>query len=185
MKKLLLAAAITGLVAVPTLVSARHGADDNNKATDVRQEDRKVKSANTSNATTTSTNGSLDDSTTTEDTNDDSQTVANASTSNETTVGGVKVEKEANLPENAVSMEDAQATAQAVFADKTIKKVEIEKEHGSVVYSFRFSDGSRVDVDAATGEVVSSRDKTKNENTRQDDRGHHGSGNSGRDSDDD
>lgn len=65
----------------------------------------------------------------------------------------------------SVALADARATAKAVYPDKTVRKIEIETEDGVVVYSVRFADGSRVDVDATTGAVVRSRTKNSTESS--------------------
>lgn len=43
----------------------------------------------------------------------------------------------------------------------TITKIELENEHGTVVYSIRFSDGGRVDVNAESGAVLLVRGATQ------------------------
>lgn len=58
----------------------------------------------------------------------------------------------------SVTIDTARTTAQATFPSKTIVKIELESENAIVVYSVRFSDGSRVDVSATDGSVVRSRD---------------------------
>lgn len=58
-------------------------------------------------------------------------------------------------PSGSITLAQAEAIAQAQFPDKTIVKVETEQEDGSMVFSVRFSDGSRVDV-SATGQVLRS-----------------------------
>lgn len=57
-----------------------------------------------------------------------------------------------------VTFAQARATAMTEMPGKSIIKIELELEEGSVVYSVRFSDNSRVDVNAVTGAVVSSKD---------------------------
>jgi uncharacterized membrane protein YkoI len=68
---------------------------------------------------------------------------------------------ESEVPVNfvaGVTIDAARTTAQAVFPDKTITKIELESENSVVVYSVRFSDGSRVDISAVDGTVVSSKE---------------------------
>lgn len=71
------------------------------------------------------------------------------------------LEAESEVPAGfvaGVTIDTAQATAQAVYPDKTIVKIELESEAGKVVYKVVFSDNSRVLVSAVDGSVVSSRD---------------------------
>lgn len=53
----------------------------------------------------------------------------------------------------AVSIQQAIDIAKKERPDATLRKVELEVEDGVVVYSVRFTDGSRVDVSAADGSV--------------------------------
>jgi uncharacterized membrane protein YkoI len=59
-----------------------------------------------------------------------------------------------------ISVDQAKATAQGTLPGKTVKKVELEPEEGVMVYSVRFTDGSRVDVNATTGAVVRTENKS-------------------------
>lgn len=61
-----------------------------------------------------------------------------------------------------VSVQQAKDIASAKFPAKTITKIELESENGVVVYSVRFSDGSRVDVNATDGSVIRVRDASEN-----------------------
>ncbi len=54
----------------------------------------------------------------------------------------------------SISFADAVAKAKATYGDKPIKAVKLEMEDGKVVYSVRFRDGGRVDIDAASGDVT-------------------------------
>ncbi len=56
-----------------------------------------------------------------------------------------------------VNMQQARDIAQAQRPGKTITKIELETEHNVVVYSVRFSDGGRVDIDATSGNVIRTR----------------------------
>lgn len=58
------------------------------------------------------------------------------------------------IPAGSISVDQAKAAAMAVFPDKTFNKVEVELEDGIVVFSVRFADDSRVDVQASDGAVV-------------------------------
>lgn len=105
MKKILLVAAIIGLIAVPSFVVARNQADDKN-----RQE-------NTQKA-------------------EDNQPAA-------------------DQPINGdITQEQAVDIASKQVPGKTLKKVEIETEEGTKVYSVRFTDDTRVDVRASDGTIV-------------------------------
>jgi uncharacterized membrane protein YkoI len=53
-----------------------------------------------------------------------------------------------------ITVEQARTIALEKRAGKTIKKIELETEEGVQVFSVRFTDGGRVDVNAKTGEVV-------------------------------
>lgn len=53
-----------------------------------------------------------------------------------------------------ISINQARQVAQNQRPGKTITKIEIETENGVVVYSFRFSDNGRVDVNASNGSVL-------------------------------
>jgi uncharacterized membrane protein YkoI len=53
-----------------------------------------------------------------------------------------------------VSLQQARDIASAKRPGKTITKIELEMEEGKAVYSVRFSDGGRVDVNASDGSVV-------------------------------
>lgn len=53
-----------------------------------------------------------------------------------------------------ITLEQARQTAQDKRPGKVIVKVELENEHGVVVYNVRFSDDGRVEVNATDGAVV-------------------------------
>lgn len=53
-----------------------------------------------------------------------------------------------------ITVQQARDTASAQRPGKVITKIELEMEEGRVVYSVRFSDNGRVDVDASNGSVV-------------------------------
>ena len=53
-----------------------------------------------------------------------------------------------------ITLQQARDTAAAQRPGKTITKIELETENGVVVYSVRFSDDGRVDVNATDGSVV-------------------------------
>lgn len=53
-----------------------------------------------------------------------------------------------------VSIQDAINKAKAQRPGSTVEKVEIEVEDDKVVYSVRFTDDSRVDIDASSGDVA-------------------------------
>jgi uncharacterized membrane protein YkoI len=63
------------------------------------------------------------------------------------------------MAEAKVSKDDAQKTALAKVPDGTIKESELEKEHGTLIWSFDVAtpdkkDITEVNVDAITGNVV-------------------------------
>jgi len=53
-----------------------------------------------------------------------------------------------------ITVQQARDTASAQRPGKVITKIELEMEEGKVVYSVRFSDNGRVDVDASNGAVI-------------------------------
>lgn len=53
-----------------------------------------------------------------------------------------------------ISLQQARDIAQQQRPGKTIRKIELETEHGAVVYSVRFTDGGRVDVHANNGSIT-------------------------------
>ena len=59
-----------------------------------------------------------------------------------------------------ITVDQAKAKAMATLPGKTVKKVELEPEDGVMVYSVRFTDGSRVDVNATSGAVVRTENKS-------------------------
>lgn len=76
-------------------------------------------------------------------------------------------EKDESVPADfkpAVTLDQARTTAQAKRPGQTVVKIELEVEDGVVVYSVRFADGSRVDVNATDGSVV--RVKTADSTTK-------------------
>lgn len=61
------------------------------------------------------------------------------------------------LPANftaGIAVEEALAIAQEKFLNSKVNKIALDFEQGVVVYSIRFADKARVDVDANTGKVV-------------------------------
>lgn len=154
MKKLLLIPAVIGLVAVPSLVMAQNGADDA-KPNTVRQEDRREdrKQENKKSSGESALESSI------RALQENANNLASANNSPSTVVAP---------PAGLISLSDAQAIAQAQFPDKTIRKVEAETEHGILVYSVRFTDGSRVDVSAADGSIVKSESESDDNEDRSD-----------------
>jgi prepilin-type N-terminal cleavage/methylation domain-containing protein len=77
---------------------------------------------------------------------------------------GVETEGDEPLPADfkpTITMTAAIQTAKAQRVGKTVEKVELKVEDGIVVYSVRFSDKGRVDVDATTGSVLRVREQKK------------------------
>ncbi|HRF28031.1 MAG TPA: PepSY domain-containing protein [Candidatus Saccharibacteria bacterium] len=96
----------------------------------------------------------------------------------------------ANGLQGAISLSEARQIAQNQRPGATITKIELENEHGVVVYSVRFSDGGRVDVNAQTGDVVrvrgaSNSGSSSSDDDSDDDRSGSNSGSGSDDSDDD
>lgn len=71
----------------------------------------------------------------------------------------------------SISLVEAVDKAKQTLPGKKVRKVQLEVEDGVVVYSVRFTDGSRVDVNAATGEVVRIKDKLHEESDEDSDQG--------------
>lgn len=70
---------------------------------------------------------------------------------------GLEFESDEPIPAGfvaGITFEQARSTALDKRPGKTIKKIEFETEEGVQVYSVRFTDGGRVNVNATTGEVV-------------------------------
>ena len=81
-----------------------------------------------------------------------------------------------------ITIQQARDIAASQRPGKVITKIELEVEEGKVVYSVRFSDSGRVDIDATNGDVVrvKSEESRDTENNSDD----NNSGNSNEDSDD-
>jgi len=137
--------ASVSLLALPVAVQARRGADDVTGG--VRQEDRQADRQEDKKAVVPTTTG-----TTNAITNTPASRVLSQTSSTDTTP--------TPATEAAITLEEAIAKAKALFADKTVAKTETEQEHGKTVYEIKFTDGSEVEIDAATGEVIESKDST-------------------------
>ncbi len=61
--------------------------------------------------------------------------------------------------DSTITLEEAIAIAQKQFPDKTIKETEKESENGKQVWEVEFTDGTKVEIDATTGEILESKDK--------------------------
>lgn len=61
----------------------------------------------------------------------------------------------------AVNMDQAKVIAQALHPDVEIVKIEKKQKHGSIQFDFRFADGTKVEINAADGRVLSDRTKEK------------------------
>jgi uncharacterized membrane protein YkoI len=123
MKRVLATAAVVGLVAVPSIAFASHGADDINvPAGDVRQEDR--------------------------------QANRQEDKADKVPAGTAQARDDQAVSPSNTAITEAITIAQNEMPGKTVVKVEHENEDGVDVFSVRFDDGSRVDVDSSTGAVV-------------------------------
>lgn len=131
MKKLALYSAAlvsAALVAAPIIsVNARRGADDS--ADHIRQEDRHENDLQINSPTPTQP----------EQESESSETGEDAATTNII---------------STITQEEAKAIADTVYPDKTIREVELEQEHGLMVWEIKFTDGSRLDIDAETGAIT-------------------------------
>lgn len=145
-KKLLIAAASVGLIAIPSFVVARNSTDDTNRQSDGRQEDRQ--------------NEQQEDRR--QDRQNNDQNEQRAITKN----GIIKIENETSLPAGSTTIDQAMGVAQAAFPNKTIRKIEVETEDGAVVISVRFTDNSRVDVRASDGQITRQQDRFNTNNVQ-------------------
>lgn len=147
MKKLLLIPVLVGLAAVPSIASAqRHNSQDSTAHHTASVNESSDDTLENEIHNTTTTEQQLSDS---HDANDDNPGAQHSSDSDDD-------QQTTTAPSGAITIDEAKTIAQNVYPDKTIKKVELENEHGTVVYSVRFTDSSRVDVSAADGSVVRS-----------------------------
>ena len=71
--------------------------------------------------------------------------------------GTVLASNVAPARDGAVSAEQAAEVAVSYRGGGTVREVEREDEHGTLVYEVKFTDGAKVYVDAATGQVVYAR----------------------------
>ena len=80
----------------------------------------------------------------------------------------------------AVSIDQARKIASDSMPGKTIRKIKLEAEHGAIVFSVRFVDGSRVDVDATTGAITMSKTGNSGSGKSEDSQSKSGSSGSGK-----
>ena len=154
MKKILLIPAVIGLIAAPSFVVAHRGADDN-KSSDSSQEDRSDNSSPKPESLSNDPNSSDDSPDSSDYNSNDSSSSSNTPSSS-----------------SSVTLDQAKAIALGVFPDKTIKKVETELEHGVLVYSVRFTDSSRVDVNSNDGSIVRTEQEDDNHSEDSDNDSH-------------
>ena len=64
--------------------------------------------------------------------------------------------------ESTKTLQEAVTAAQKQFPNKTVKEVEQESEDGKQIWEIKFTDGSKVEVDAVTGLVISFKDASLN-----------------------
>ena len=140
-----------GLLVVPMAAQARHGADD--PAGHVRQEDRQLGRQEDKTVNVPTTQGTTNAATT------PAGNVLSVTSSNDNTTPAP------TATDATTTLEEAIAKAKALFADKTVAKTETEQEHGTTVYEIKFTDGSEVEIDATTGEVIESRDRALEDNS--------------------
>ncbi len=153
-KQLLLGAALAvSTFALPAVVvQARRGADDpigHIRQEDKQQDRREDRQNDTAVGTTTPlpTPGTVLSQTT--------STSAPTTTVAETTEG--------------TTLGEAVTIAEKQFPTKKVEKVEKETEEGVAVWSVRFTDGSRVDVSIATGEITRIKDKMNDDSSDKED----------------
>ncbi len=167
-------ALVLSAAATPAIVSARHGADDNQQnqnSSDVRREDRREDRQNddtSANKSSNSNRNKVEDSpshsSSSHDQSDDNSNVDHTSRSSsddsdDSSFDDSSSDDNGSTNGTAVSRDEAIAIAKQTLPGKTLKKVEIEEEHGETMWSVRFTDGSRVDVSQADGAVTRTRDR--------------------------
>ena len=151
-KQLLLGAALAvSTFSLPAVVvQARRGADDpigHVRQEDKQQDRREDRNVDTPATTSQATPGTVLSQTT--------STTTPTNTTTDTT--------------NGTTLGEAVTLAEKQFPTKKVEKIEKETEEGVLVWSVRFTDGSRVDVDIATGEITRIKDKTVNNDSGRDD----------------
>lgn len=83
-----------------------------------------------------------------------------------------EIETDESVPSDfsaGISLQQARNIAASQRPGKTITKIELEAEHGVVVYSVRFADGGRVDISASSGSVLRVRSSSGGGQTSSDD----------------
>lgn len=165
-KQLLLPIAVlaVGMVATPTLVSARRGADDGTNTIrqedrrEDRREDRAVPISPTTSVTPSVTTGTVEDNPNSVDANGvdlrGDGTPEDNSAPPQTPSGVGSNSSSSSVVVSSVTRDQAIVVANNTLPGKTLKKVESEEEHGVRVWSVRFNDGSRVDISQADGTVT-------------------------------
>jgi len=134
MKKLLILAATVGLLAVPSVVMAQHSSNSESpSSTSQTQKVAEVEAEHINKP---------------EDKTPKPVQLTQQSTTHTTTTSGVKIEQEGTLPAGSITVAQAQTIAETTHPGSKVTKIEVEIEHGSVIFSVRFADGSKVDVDA-------------------------------------
>ena len=158
MKKQLIIATLasTSVLALPVIAQAHRAA---NHGTDVRNEHAEVVAEqHRQNDDTPHNNPTIDQT--------PAGTVLSTTTSVDTTT-----------TDTALTLEEAIAKAKELFPDKTVQKTETESEHGTVEYEIKFTDGSKVEIDAESGKVLESKDaalsEDKKHNDEHEDEEHH------------
>ncbi len=155
-KRVLLQTAIVAgsFMLVPAVVNARRGADD--PAGHVRQEDRRQDSTPAVQGTSTTPTVINNNIPTQGSTDDNSSSIPSSSSNNSTSTPTPTVA-------SAVTLSQARAIADATLPNKTFEKVEQETEEGVLVWSIRYTDGSRVDVAVNSGDVMRVRDRANDD----------------------
>lgn len=145
MKKVLTIATVIGLVAVPSAAMASHRADDPQTTpsqANVQREDHQANRPNDDAVVQAADNqGQVRDQVDNDNDDNDQTPPAN--------------------PTTGLTLAQAEAIAQNQLPNKTIARAELENEEGIQVFSVRFSDGSRVDVDASTGAIVRTQNQSQ------------------------
>lgn len=146
MRKVILTSALIGLIAVPGVVIARHGNGSDDSSTSQTQQTAEAETEHAD---------SVDDNSGTADqrlsSHDDQNTQDSSIESDDDEDGSV--EQEDALPTGSISIDEARAIAEEAHPGSSVNKIEVETEHGAVVFSVRFDDGAKVDVDS-NGSIV-------------------------------
>lgn len=154
MKKLLTIAAAVGFVTIPSIAFANAGSEVSTTA--------KPTTAKVKHVETESEHGALVSSVASSSNNGVSESTPAPATPATTTI----------------TEAEARTIAQNTKAEATVLRSELEREHGVLVFEIKFSDGSKVYVDAATGQIISTIEQENEDEDQNEDHDNSGRGSS-------